>query len=186
LLVASVLKEKGDAGFLQAEGDVLKSLQPKDVENTVLSLSGSNALHDEAMRHVRDKLGSTVVYLDAKADDIVARCERMKVDRIVGQASMPLRTVIENRLQTYERQFDVRVAVDANETPDVVAQRVITAVDRSNSTYLSTRGSTGHSFEETVRADDCVCRQRSALHCRYVLHWPTMVGCIGPKQDCRK
>ena len=120
-------------------------------------MSGSNALHDKAMAHVRDSLGSTVVYLDARADDIVARCQRMKVDRIVGQASNPLRTVIANRLATYERQFDVRVFVDADERADVVATRIEHALARASADYVSTRGSTGHSFERTVTsglADD--------------------------------
>lgn len=149
--VASVLKELGDARFLEAEADVLRSLRREQAQHTVISLTGSNALHDDAMRHVRETMQSKVVYLDARADDIVARCERMKVDRIVGQASMPLRTVIANRLKTYERQFDVRVFVDADERPETVAKRIETALERSSATYLSTRGSQQHSFEETVQ-----------------------------------
>ena len=80
--VADKLSQMGDEGFLDAEDQALQELS---VRNTILSLTGSNALREGGMTHVaRD---GVVVYLDVKHQDIIARMERMKVDRIVGQAS---------------------------------------------------------------------------------------------------
>lgn len=51
--------------------------------DAVISLSGSNPMHNSAMKHAQS-LG-IVVYLDVDDSDILGRLERMKVDRIVGQ-----------------------------------------------------------------------------------------------------
>ena len=51
--------------------------------DAVISLSGSNPMHEEAMEHVKS-LG-TVVYLDVEDGDILNRLAEMKVNRIVGQ-----------------------------------------------------------------------------------------------------
>ena len=51
--------------------------------DAVISLSGSNPMHKEAMKHVKS-LGN-VFYLDVQDDDILNRLAEMKVNRIVGQ-----------------------------------------------------------------------------------------------------
>lgn len=70
----------GSDGFIEAEGQALLQLS---CNNSVISLSGSNPMHQLAMSHI-STLG-TVIYLDVDDYDILERLEKMKVDRIVGQ-----------------------------------------------------------------------------------------------------
>lgn len=65
---------------MEAEGCALLQFSSS---NAVVSLSGSNPMHREAMDHVRS-LG-IVVYLDVEDDEILNRLAAMKVNRIVGQ-----------------------------------------------------------------------------------------------------
>ena len=65
---------------MEAEGRALLQFSS---DNAVVSLSGSNPMHKEAMDHVKS-LG-IVVYLDVEDDEILNRLAAMKVDRIVGQ-----------------------------------------------------------------------------------------------------
>ena len=51
--------------------------------DSVISLSGSNPMHKEAMNHIKS-LGD-VIYLDVADDDILNRLAAMNVNRIVGQ-----------------------------------------------------------------------------------------------------
>lgn len=151
--VASVLKRVGDAAFLEKEAATLRSLTVEQLPpGSVLSLTGSNPLPLGTMDHVRSALHAAVVLLDADPKHIVERCTRMKVDRIVGQASRPLAAVLAARAVRYNAEYDVRVAVDAGEAPRAVAERVVAAVERAESTYVSTRGSRGHSFQQAVTA----------------------------------
>jgi len=85
----------GSDGFVDAEGQALLQFSTND---SVISLSGSNPMHKEAMEHVKS-LG-TVVYMDVEDGDILNRLAEMKVNRIVGQnegtfitTSIPLRTM---------------------------------------------------------------------------------------------
>jgi threonine synthase len=149
--VASVLRRVGDDAFLRLEADALMALTTHDVPpRSVLSLTGSNPLPAGTMEHVRSALGATVVMLDADPAHIVDRCARMKVDRIVGQASRPLAAVLEARARRYNAEYDVRVMVDDGESPTAVAERVERAVVRAESAYVSTRGTRGHSFQQAV------------------------------------
>lgn len=74
------MSEVGSDGFVEAEGRALLQFSSS---NAVVSLSGSNPMHSEAMDHVRS-LG-IVVYLDVEDDEILNRLAAMKVNRIVGQ-----------------------------------------------------------------------------------------------------
>lgn len=70
----------GSDFFVEAEGRALLQFSS---DNAVVSLSGSNPMHEEAMDHVKS-LG-IVVYLDVEDDEILNRLAAMKVNRIVGQ-----------------------------------------------------------------------------------------------------
>ena len=74
------LSEVGSDGFVEAEGQALLQF---NTSGSIVSLTGSNPLHKEAMEHAKT-LG-TVVYLDVEDNDILKRLAVMKVDRIVGQ-----------------------------------------------------------------------------------------------------
>jgi threonine synthase len=138
--VASKLKELGDDGFVQAEGAALMQLT---VTNTIISLSGSNPLHPRSLEHVaRDGM---IFYLDIAPQEILARCERMKVDRIVGQATHTLASILAYRQSIYENCYDVRLMISHGESPSDLAQRIAAVVQRKRTPakYVSTRGYAG-------------------------------------------
>lgn len=65
---------------MEAEGQAVLQFSS---DNAIVSLSGSNPMHKEAMEHIKS-LG-IVVYLDVDDDEILNRLAAMKVNRIVGQ-----------------------------------------------------------------------------------------------------
>jgi shikimate kinase len=81
--VASKLTQLGDDLFVQAEGEALCLVKKT---RTVISLSGSNPLHEAGMRTLRENNPNSIfLYLDVSRNDIIQRLEAMKVNRIVGQ-----------------------------------------------------------------------------------------------------
>ncbi|KAF6719998.1 Threonine synthase-like 1 [Oryzias melastigma] len=139
--VAAVLASLGGRRFLEAEGQALCQFSSS---GCVVSLTGSNPLHAEAMQHVQQS--GLVVYLDVDEDDILTRLDRMKVNRIVGQEDgVPMRDILLYRKQFYEKWLDVRVLCGRGDTEEEVAEKVVKAVqryqNRHEETYVSTRGS---------------------------------------------
>lgn len=139
--VAAVLASLGGRRFLEAEGQALCQFS---ASGCVVSLTGSNPLHAEAMQHVQQS--GLVVYLDVDEDDILTRLDRMKVNRIVGQEDgVPMRDILLYRKQFYEKWLDVRVLCGRGDTEEEVAEKVVKAVqryqNRHEETYVSTRGS---------------------------------------------
>ena len=104
--VAERLKELGDEKFLEAEDQQLyDAALPSE---GILSLTGSNPLGDKSMGRFRDA-GWIFVWLDVSEQDILERLETMKVDRIVGQSSCSLKSILKFRAQFYQKWFDLRV-----------------------------------------------------------------------------
>ncbi|XP_059153659.1 threonine synthase-like 1 [Physella acuta] len=139
--VASKLKEVGEQRFLEEEGKVLATL---DVQNTVVSLSGSNPLQYGAMTKVAE--AGVFIYLDADNETILKRQKAMKVDRIVGMASgATLEDVINFRRTCYEDWYDIRVLVDRTDSKEKVAEKVLKAIEKfeHDPGYVSTRGVKG-------------------------------------------
>ncbi|XP_077411098.1 threonine synthase-like 1 [Vanacampus margaritifer] len=137
--VAAKLAAVGGKRFLEEEGQLLCNFS---ASGCVLSLTGSNPLHTEAMRHV--KLSGVVVYLDVDGEDILQRLHRMKVDRIVGQETgRSIGDILRYRKPFYERWLDVRVLCGRGDTAEEVAEKVLQAVERFHNpaaeTYVSTR-----------------------------------------------
>lgn len=137
--VAEKLHLVGGQRFLEEEGQALCSFS---ASGCVVSLTGSNPLHAAAMQHVRES--GVVVYLDVDSEDILARLERMKVNRIVGQeAGVSMRDILGYRRQFYEKWLDVRVLCGRGETTEKVAEKVLRALERyqnhGRETYVSTR-----------------------------------------------
>lgn len=87
--VADKLTELGDYGFLEAEGHATKQISKS---NSIISLTGSNPLNSEAMRHLKKE--GYVIYLESAHESIVERCEKMRVNRIVGQSSYSLSDIL--------------------------------------------------------------------------------------------
>lgn len=137
--VAAKLAAVGGQRFLEEEGQVLCSFS---ASGCVVSLTGSNPLHTAAMHHVKES--GVVVYLDVDSEDILARLERMKVNRIVGQeAGVSMRDILGYRRQFYEKWLDVRVLCGRGETTEEVAEKVLKALERyqkhDTETFVSTR-----------------------------------------------
>lgn len=88
----------GDERFLEAEGAAVMQIRKRD---TIISLTGSVPLHPAALEHLAKD--GVLVYLDVDLvcvllfvvlclivftqSEILRRCNQMKVDRIIGQAS---------------------------------------------------------------------------------------------------
>lgn len=152
--VASKLASVGGERFLEEEGHALCNLS---ASGCVVSLTGSNPLHAEAMQHLRAT--GLVVYLDVDSEDIIQRLARMKVNRIVGQeAGISMRDILQYRKQFYEKWLDVRVLCGTGDTVEEVAEKVLKAVERydrhATETFVSTRcESTGSSNQNTSFSD---------------------------------
>lgn len=136
--VAKKLKEVGETRFLEEEGHALLGL---DIQNSIVSLTGSNPLVYEAMAKIGEQ--GIFVYLDATNETILKRQKVMKVDRIVGMGSgASLEEVINFRRTCYEDWYDIRVLVHPEDSKEHVAQRVLEAVKKFENYpgHVSTRG----------------------------------------------
>ena len=132
--VSAKLAELGDEGFLEAEAQATLSIQK---ENTVISLTGSNPLHEAAMNQIRTQ--GLVVYLDVHKEEILNRLHKMKVCRIVGQATKSLAEILDYRRQIYERFYDVRILIGEGESVEDIAQKIVATL-KKNQGFYSTRG----------------------------------------------
>lgn len=154
--VAAKLAAVGGERFLEEEGQALCNFS---ATRCVVSLTGSNPLHAEAMQHVRES--GLVVYLDVDSEDIIQRLARMKVNRIVGQeAGVSMRDILLYRKPFYEKWLDVRVLCGVGDTVEEVAEKVLKAVDRyrnhDEETYVSTRGRSTEASSEKKHFSDVV------------------------------
>jgi shikimate kinase len=61
------------------------------------------------MRHL--KQDGYVVYIDASHEGIKERCEKMRVNRIVGQANYSLDDILKFRRGVYDNWYDSRITV---------------------------------------------------------------------------
>lgn len=148
--VAEKLAAVGGERFLEEEGQALCNFS---ASGCVVSMTGSNPLHSEAMQHV--KQSGMVIYLDVDSEDIIERLARMKVNRIVGQeVGVSMRDILHYRKQFYEKWFDVRVLCGRGDTAEEVAEKVVKAVERYQNhaaeTYVSTRCDSERSSSQTA------------------------------------
>ncbi|XP_061777561.1 threonine synthase-like 1 [Nerophis ophidion] len=154
--VASKLAAVGGERFLQEEGQALCNFS---ASGCVVSLTGSNPLHPEAMQHVKGS--GVVIYLDVDSEEILQRLHIMKVDRIVGQeAGLSIGDILSYRKQFYEKWLDMRVLCGRGDTAEEVAEKVLQAVERyhntASETYVSTRSDGERSSSETTHFSDVV------------------------------
>ena len=132
---------------MEEEGKAFLSF---NADNSVVSLTGSNPMYKPAMDRIKS-LG-TVVFLDVKSSDILERLERMKVDRIVGQTeNVPMADILVYRQQFYERNYDIRILCEENESPESIAEKILKSLSTSNK-FISTRKGTltEKSFNDVV------------------------------------
>ncbi|KAM4606176.1 threonine synthase-like 1 [Polymixia lowei] len=153
--VAAKLAAVGGERFLEEEGQALCNFS---ASGSVVSLTGSNPLHAQAMQHIKQT--GLVVYLDVDTEDIIQRLSRMKVNRIVGQESgVSMRKILCYRKQFYEKWPDIRVLCGTGDTAEDIAEKVLKSVERYQNPeaeiYVSTRGnnSKGSSNNKTYFSD---------------------------------
>ncbi|XDV46851.1 hypothetical protein PO909_016676 [Leuciscus waleckii] len=137
--VADKLSEIGGDGFIEEEG---KAVCRFAATGSVISLTGSNPLHSDAMRHL--KRSGLAVYLDVDTEDIMQRLSRRKVNRIVGQdAGVSMREILHYRKQFYEKWLDVRVLCGTGDSGEDVADKVLRTLlryeDSESEVFVSTR-----------------------------------------------
>lgn len=121
MTVAEKLLQVGSDFFVEAEGRALLQFSS---DNAVVSLSGSNPMHEEAMDHVKS-LG-IVVYLDVEDDEILNRLAAMKVNRIVGQnEGISMSEILQYRKQFYESSYDVRVVCARGDSIEEIANKTV-------------------------------------------------------------
>ncbi|KAF5904319.1 threonine synthase-like 1, partial [Clarias magur] len=139
MTVAEKLARVGGERFIEEEGQAVCNFS---ASGCVISLTGSNPLHSDAMRHL--KHSGIVLYMDMDTEDIVERLDRMKVNRIVGQgAGVSIREILAYRKQFYEKWLDARVFCGKGDTIEEVAEKIIRVLDKyqdsESETYISTR-----------------------------------------------
>ncbi|XP_056594271.1 threonine synthase-like 1 [Triplophysa dalaica] len=137
--VADKLSEVGGDRFIEEEGKAVCGLT---ATGSVISLTGSNPLHPDAMQYL--KRSGLVVYLDVETEDIMQRLSRMKVNRIVGQdAGISMREILQYRKQFYEKWLDSRVLCGPGDSVEDVARKVLRTLSRyedsESETFISTR-----------------------------------------------
>ncbi|XP_049633724.1 threonine synthase-like 1 [Suncus etruscus] len=137
--VSEKLQEVGSEQFLEEEG---KAVLNFSASGSVISLTGSNPIHDVSMWHL--KKNGIVVYLDVPLIDIINRLKIMKVERIVTQNSgTSMKDLLEHRKQYYKKWYDTRVFCESGESPEKIADKVLNALQRyqdaDSETFISTR-----------------------------------------------
>ncbi|KAK2550901.1 Threonine synthase-like 1 [Acropora cervicornis] len=135
--VAEKLSEVGSHGFVDAEGQAVMQFSASD---SVISLSGSNPMHREAMNYIKS-LGD-VIYLDVADDDILNRLAAMKVNRIIGQnEGISMSEILQYRKQFYESSYDVRVSCARGDSAEEIANKTLKTLKETQDEigFISTR-----------------------------------------------
>lgn len=137
--VSEKLQDVGNERFLEEEGKAVLNLF---ASGSVISLSGSNPMHDASMWHL--KKNGIVVYLDVPLTDIISRLKSMRVDRIVGwNTGASLRDLLKHGRLHYRKWYDARVFCESGASAEEVADKVLDVVKRyqdvDSETFISTR-----------------------------------------------
>ena len=137
--VAQKLSQMTDDEFLDLEDETLSAFIDEGAgPDVVIALSGSNPCRPKAMEKLRSK-NFTLIWLDSPESDILQRLERMKVNRIVGQASMGMAQVLPYRRQFYEKYYHLRAFIGHDWTVEEQAGEA-EAVLRASSLFSGCAG----------------------------------------------
>ena len=127
------LKELWDEEFIKMEWETMLGFQK---QNSIIALTWSNPLHEEAMKHIRSLW--TVVYLDVDKQLIMDRLHEMKINRIVWMKSESLWNILDYRKTFYEKYYDTRVMFVKNWEIEQKAEKILKLLNK-NEDYVSTR-----------------------------------------------
>lgn len=132
--VSEKLSQLGDDKFLIEEANACEMINDK--ENTIISLTGSVPLNEKGFSFLRKK--GLAVFLDVDEAEIVNRCEKMKVDRIVGQKTHSLKDILRYRSSIYNDNYDIRILVEKGADVSRVTDMVLEQINKDQR-FVSTR-----------------------------------------------
>ncbi|PIK53001.1 putative threonine synthase-like 1-like [Apostichopus japonicus] len=151
--VAHKLSLVGNKMFIQEEGSALLKFQANP--GSIVSLTGSNPLHSEAMDHVARS--GLVIFVDVHYEDILQRLHKMKVDRLVThREGQSIADVLQYRRSFYEKAYDLRALCERFESVESVTTKIDRLVQNFSSpmNYASTRsdsdGKAIHHFQDVI------------------------------------
>jgi shikimate kinase len=148
-----------------AEGEAL--LQIKGLQGTVVSLTGSNPLAEHAMQQfLAQNQPCCCIFLDVDDRDVLARLEKMKVSRIVGQNTRSMAEILQWRRTFYERCYDMRLLLPRSASPEQVSTQLLQQYQH-RTRVLELRRSRGGLYEST--------RSPSAAGARTAVDLPEVV-----------
>ena len=101
--VAEKLEKLGDEEFLKAEEEETIKIK---CSNSIISLTGSNALSKITMDYIRSI--SIVLYIDVDKEIILSRANEMKIDRVVGQKDKSFSDILDYRKKFYNKNHNWR------------------------------------------------------------------------------
>lgn len=117
-----IIEERGVEGFIQAEGEILQTVQ---VSHTVLATGGSAVYSRQAMEYLRT-IG-TVLYLKYDVSDIAARVGNLLTRGVVCRNCTTLQELYDQRKPLYEQYADRTIELSGCPLEESI-QRVLQCV----------------------------------------------------------
>ena len=117
-----IIEERGVEGFIQAEGEILQTVQ---VSHTVLATGGSAVYSHQAMEYLRT-IG-TVLYLKYDVSDIAARVGNLLTRGVVCRNCTTLQELYDQRKPLYELYADRTIELSGCPLEESI-QRVLQCV----------------------------------------------------------
>ena len=112
-----LIEENGDAGFIQIENDLNKSLE---YTKTVIATGGSVVYGSEAMEHLKS-IG-TIVYLKVSEADLNERLGSLKERGVVSNGKTTVKEIFDDRRALYEKYAEITVNLEGKSLKDSVLE----------------------------------------------------------------
>ena len=112
-----LIEENGDAGFIQIENDINKSLE---YTKTVIATGGSVVYGSEAMKHLKS-IG-TIVYLKVSEADLKERLSSLKERGVVSNGKTTVKEIFDDRRALYEKYAEITVNLEGKSLKDSVLE----------------------------------------------------------------
>ena len=112
-----LIEENGDAGFIQIENDINKSLE---YTKTVIATGGSVVYGSEAMKHLKS-IG-TIVYLKVSEADLNERLGSLKERGVVSNGKTTVKEIFDDRRALYEKYAEITVNLEGKSFKDSVLE----------------------------------------------------------------
>lgn len=122
-----LIDEHGDAGFIQIENDVNKSIH---VEQTVIATGGSAIYGEEAMQHLKE-IG-TVIYLEVSLSELEERLGSLKERGVVSNGCGTVDEILQDRRTLYRKYADITMHQDNKRLRESVEELYDLVVNKDN------------------------------------------------------